>query len=112
MWALVIFVMSAISANAMPEIGIEHLDKAIHFGQFIIFALLLSHAFKYGKVTPINNLLFTLILAGGYGILMELAQLYIPGRSASIYDFGADLAGVVAGLILTKAVLYGRNKTF
>ena len=110
-WSFIILILSTVPARAFSKVDISYLDKAFHFGEFIVLALLMTHAFKYAKVSWANNSLFTLILAGGYGILMELTQLYVPGRSACVYDMMADLAGVTVGVILAKVVLYGGNKT-
>ncbi len=110
-WAFIVLILSTVPASAFPQTEISYMDKAFHFGEFIVLALLMTHAFKYAKVSLAENSLFTLILAGGYGILMELTQLYVPGRSASIYDIMADLAGVAVGVLIAKVVLYGRNQT-
>ena len=45
------------------------------------------------------------LLAGAYGVADELHQRYVPGRVASLEDFGADALGTVIALLLVWAVL-------
>lgn len=49
--------------------------------------------------TRLTRLAVALILIP-YAALLEIAQIYSPGRGASVLDFGASGAGVVAGSLL------------
>ena len=42
--------------------------------------------------------LAALLIAGSYGVLDELHQSFVPGRSSSIQDMALDLVGALAGL--------------
>ena len=43
-----------------------------------------------------------------YGLVTELIQRYVPGRSATLGDFLADVIGVVIGM--TAALVYLRKR--
>ena len=50
--------------------------------------------------------LVALVLAGGYGVVDEIHQSFVPGRSSSVFDvaadvFGASLAIVFIGMLAT-----------
>jgi hypothetical protein len=64
-------------------------DKAIHFSIAGLFALFLYRATRARSLWPIGALLVVFALE-------ETAQLLSVHRSASIYDYAADVAGVIA----------------
>lgn len=100
MWALVILILCGMPTSGFPTIKIPGIDKMVHFGLFMVFAILL--------ITEMNDLRMQLqvknsylwlsfVIAMGYGGLIELMQLYFfTSRGAEWYDFLADLSG--AGL--------------
>jgi VanZ family protein len=76
-------------------------DKANHFTAFFVLYILLSLAyqnFDSGKK-------FLLLLA--FGMQIEIVQLFIEGRSFSLYDVVADCVGIVLGIVFYK---YGVSK--
>ena len=44
------------------------------------------------------KLLAAPVVAGVFGLLMELAQVFIPSRGASLGDMGLNVLGVVVGV--------------
>lgn len=66
-------------------------DKLNHFMAFFTLALGLRCFWSRR-----NGLVFLLLL--GYGVLIEIAQYFIPGRYASVRDVLADVVGIGAGL--------------
>lgn len=46
----------------------------------------------------------------GYGVLIELVQLVVPGRSAELLDVLADACGIGLGLLLAAPVSLQREK--
>ncbi len=66
-------------------------DKLNHFMAFFTLALGLRCFWSRR-----NGLVFLLLL--GYGMLIEIAQYFIPGRYASGLDVLADVAGIGLGL--------------
>jgi hypothetical protein len=64
-------------------------DKLAHLGSFLLLALLADRAwpalgFTFLKWLPLL----------GYGLAIELLQTGVPGRDASLADWGADALGL------------------
>jgi len=88
-WAGMIFFVSSLHQVPTPPVDFLSWDKAAHFGEFAIFGFLLTRAFR-GRFVP------ALAVGVGWGALDEIHQLFVAGRSSSVYDFMADAAGVIA----------------
>lgn len=78
-------------------------DKLVHFGVFAFIAALLRFAI------PGASSCIIFAVAAMIGAADELHQYFVPGRTASLADFTADLAGVIFAVILLKR---GRLKPF
>jgi polysaccharide biosynthesis protein VpsQ len=63
---------------------------------FIIFAFLL-----FGKLTRLKEII-AIILAGGYGVLDEIHQYFVPFRSFSFLDLLKNATGILAMWYLTR----------
>lgn len=100
---LVLFIATTLPGKEVPDVGIS--DKVEHFTAYGILSILLYLTFVSQKNFPLLNkypVLFTILICAMYGIIDELHQLLIPGRSCDIYDFFADFIGVMLGqLIIT-----------
>jgi len=99
LWAALILVgTSWPNISVGPDIG--GLDKVVHFSMYGGFAYLLLRASRYraswGRVALV------LACVGVFGLLDEVHQAYIPGRSASIADWFADLLGGASGAIASR----------
>lgn len=77
-----------------------------HLIEFAALTLLLYRLLSHHLRWTFSHLsIAILLLAGGYGAADELHQRYVPGRVASVSDIGADMLGVVIGLVLVRAAL-------
>jgi len=99
-------------------IGIQHFhifefiirqpDKLEHFLLFFVFGVLLrltaSHS-RYPRIRE-NAMLVALMVGIGYGALDEVHQMLVPYRTASIYDFIADAAGIVCAQVFVALVMW------
>ncbi|MCK7459502.1 VanZ family protein [Idiomarina aminovorans] len=72
--------------------GIPYLDKLVHFVIFFVLALTFHRAFALSAK-------LSLLFLACYGLLIEVAQAYAPGRGADVYDWLADASGVIAYFI-------------
>ena len=86
--------------------GVPHLpgptDKILHFGEFFVFSLLLWRAFAgelFGKFA-LWRCIAVLLIGCAYALLDEVHQSFVPGRYASIYDWFADVAGILGMITL------------
>lgn len=102
-YAILIFVLSSFPYGP-PEPGITSTFPATykHVIEYSILGFLLLAAFRSNGKTKESSLLFAILLAGFYGLTDEFHQLFVLGRTASIYDVAADLLGSFFGAILTK----------
>jgi len=77
-------------------------DKSLHFLAYLTLVFLLW--FAVSGIRRVNwrrsGPWFVLLALVAYGIIDELLQGLVPGRSPDVMDFVADLTGVLTGLIL------------
>jgi VanZ family protein len=89
-WATIILYFTIIEAPYAKIIG----DKSIHIFAFFVFAVLVYLAIRENSGAIVYSMLF----AFAYSISMEIIQLYIPGRFASLGDIAANAIGVVLAI--------------
>lgn len=97
--------MTLTPGESMPDVsfwGMPNADKLAHFGMFFILAFLMVRGFlKKMLVRDIKNRPFyiTLVVTIVYGVLIEYAQSYIPGRSIEFNDMLANGLGSILGVL-------------
>lgn len=96
-------VLAVCVASLLPQedsVPLGHFDKLAHAGAYALTAFVgvLGARTRRGWLTVAA---MTLAL----GVLMEVLQSYVPGRSASIGDLIADVVGVMAGIWLAATSL-------
>jgi VanZ family protein len=92
-------------SDQVPSVEIG--DKVNHYIAFFVLGFFLNLTLKYQNRYPVlkkNILLTTIIIAAGYGLLDELHQLFVPGRSAEVLDWIADFIGAISGSILAEYI--------
>ena len=83
-------------------------DKTLHFLAYLILTFLIwsvvsgDRKVKWRRAAP-WLVLFVIVV---YGILDEWLQSYVAGRSCDVRDFFTDLAGALAGLILSSFLTF------
>ncbi|MBI5476332.1 MAG: VanZ family protein [Ignavibacteriales bacterium] len=103
-WALLIFIGSSIPSQYFPNQKIFTYDKVIHVILFFVFGVLVyrglaSRTFQ-SKVDYLR-LLISILIVVGYGILDELHQGTVRGRSVDFYDGVADMVGgIIAAIVV------------
>lgn len=99
-WAIIILVLTLIPGKAIPEVNIIGIDKVVHFIIFGIQMFLTLLPQRHSG--PISNRTMVLSVVGciSFGIMIELLQHFVPGRSTSIYDVIANTIGVALGYLL------------
>ena len=87
-------------------------DKLLHFVEYSIYTFLLWWGLTRRGLSRLTLQRIGLVLLAGslYGAVDELYQSFVPGRSSSIRDWYADVAGTVAmiTIILVKDK-YGKH---
>ena len=73
--------------------GVYHTDKIVHVLVFAVLGGLAALA-----RTSRRWLLLAVLALAGLGVLIEIGQSMVPGRSASLSDLLGDLIGIAAGV--------------
>jgi VanZ family protein len=86
------------SAHPIPfDIGGS--DKVIHILEYSFMGFLVAFGYKLTPETYQNQGKTTFITACLTGIVDEIHQYFVPGRSCNFFDFMADMAGCAIGII-------------
>lgn len=107
-WALVLLYASVSDPSGAGlsrtgPLGAVGVDKWLHAGAYAAFALVLAYALVPRCRGTRRGLLSTLVLAGGYGIAMEILQSPLAYRSFDPLDATANLLGAFA-IVLAVAL--------
>jgi VanZ family protein len=97
---IILLAATSFPSERLPTLGVG--DKSKHFFAYFILAFLLNLTLliqdKYPKMKEKAGA-YTWVIIAIYGILDELHQMLIPGRSAELLDWIADILGALAGVI-------------
>ena len=88
------YVAAVLPQGMAPVLG-SLSDKSHHILAFVVLGLLFRLSYKV-------NYWYALLLLVGYGVLIEVSQLYAIKRNAEQSDVVADLIGSFIGLKLYK----------
>lgn len=84
-------------------LNITFFDKIVHFVMYFFFSIAVLRAFRKSKKFLLRYIIFTVLIALFYGIIIEVIQyIYIPTRNADVYDILANLIGALCGVLLTE----------
>ena len=85
----IVFIL-AIVPNDHIKLDIDNADKLKHFTAFFVLSFLLNRA-----SSTIAHRLRNMGALLGFGIFIELVQLFLPFRESSIEDIIADSVGIL-----------------
>ncbi len=91
LWFIIsaIFILAALPVKKMPGAGFS--DKVNHIMAFFVLSIFALLAYPGMYLRSGLWLMF-------YGILIEIVQIWIPGRNCSLSDLVADLCGILTGM--------------
>lgn len=92
----------AISSLSLPDLSIDRFpfrDKGIHAVEYFVLGFLVAHAaLRTWPERPRARIAaVALLVTCGWGVLDEIHQAFVPGRSSDLLDVVADLVGALAG---------------
>jgi VanZ family protein len=104
-WIVLIFALSSIPDVTPGDMKLPAgTDKAVHFIEYGILAILFLRGLSYDHKRLSPLLVIAAILTGaGVGYMDELYQSRVAGRDSSYFDLAADIAGVLTGSLLYAA---------
>lgn len=88
---MVLIFLAPVPTTPLPDTN--HLDKLVHFGIFLVFALLFH-------VDRAPGVWWGLLTAFAFAAAIELVQAVLPYRDGDIWDFVAGAAGATCGTVL------------
>lgn len=104
-WIILLVLTSLPSTMAITS-GVS--DKIEHFLAYALLGVLVFLTLKLQKkylTFNKNAVVCAILIASIYGILDELHQLFIKGRSCDIKDWTADFFGAAIAVLITNYVL-------
>jgi VanZ family protein len=112
---LLVFIIAAVLfESTLPATvdseKIPKLDKLVHFLVFGLIAYLGVFLLNSYKIAG-NwlSMVITLVLMLLLGVVVEWLQSFTPGRTATINDVYADVAGAVVFMVVWKSTDFGRS---
>lgn len=93
LYVLIMMLVFLVPVPTTPLAESKHLDKVVHFGVFLVFALL----FHWDRSLKV---MWTLLISCAFAGAIELAQWFLPYRDADWWDFAAGAAGAGVGAVL------------
>jgi VanZ family protein len=100
---IILFTLTTLPVQSVPSVGVS--DKIEHLLAYFVLSILLYLTLLFQKKSVLFKnyaMLFTLLIVFTYGVLDEVHQLMIPGRSCELLDFLADVFGGIIGIIVIK----------
>jgi VanZ family protein len=96
LYAACIFLLSSWSSPPAPPGAVS--DKAVHACLYAGFALVVVRALAGGtwRGVTATAACAAVLIAAAYGASDELHQWFVPGRTADILDWRADVTGAAA----------------
>lgn len=95
-------VLSLLPQSALPPLP-DISDKIEHAGAYLALAAIAGPVWP--RMVEHGRTAVTLMLLGG---AIEIAQLWVPGRSAEWGDFAADMIGVLLGVAAFRLAAHRR----
>jgi VanZ family protein len=93
-----IFFMSARSDARVPD-GLS--DKRLHVMAYAVLAILTFRALMRQTPAAVSRatIVIAFLISATYAATDEIHQWFVPGRTADVYDFLADVTGASAALL-------------
>ena len=94
---LVIFFLSSLSNDMLPDFSFKLSDKLVHFIVFGILGFLMARSIYQfrGNFWRDKFIFWSILISSIYAASDEIHQSFVPGRFAGIGDWIADILGIV-----------------
>ncbi len=93
-WAAALFTGSLLPGGSVLAAGVERFNLfgfGLHLVGYAVFGLVLVLTLRKYQVK--NDFVWAILIAAGYGIVMEVLQIFVPNRDPSITDAVANAVG-------------------
>jgi len=111
-WIIIVFIGIALPSDDIPDINpVVNFDKIVHMILFGVVTFLMNGSLTLRGFTRRSAAIIGLLAGSAYAGLAEIIQLFVPGRSCSIYDFYAGVIGALIALIIAHFIKIGYAKS-
>lgn len=103
---LILFILTSLPSKMAVTVNVS--DKIEHFGAYGLLSVFLYLNLSFQNKIKIFNKFpatFTVLIASLYGLLDELHQLFVPGRSAEFLDWIADFSGSLIAVLIVRFLI-------
>jgi VanZ family protein len=100
-FAAIIYFLSSISGNTLPELNKFGIDKVAHFIEYGVLTLLIIRAVKgsFPRLGVLGSSVLVAVIVLVFAMLDERHQIMTPNRTCSFVDFIADFIGSSAAIL-------------
>jgi VanZ family protein len=114
---IILFVLTSLPTGLAIETR-DVSDKLLHFGAYgLLSVLLYLNIYFQNKYYLLKKYpaILTIIVASSYGLIDEIHQMFVPGRSTEFLDWLADFSGsllavIIIGYLIKKIKNYELKK--
>ena len=99
LWSLLVAVLLLTPGEELPDVGLDPVDKLAHVLIFGSHCFLLRRALA-GRAEGGATRVAAASVSGVYAVLLEVAQLWVPGRGFEWWDLVANAVGVALAALL------------
>jgi VanZ family protein len=110
--SVLIFILSILPGSALPKIpNIHNFDKVEHFIAYFFLAICLFAERKiHNRPKPLKDFAIPLIYPVGFGILMEILQIFTHDRTPSWTDILANTLGAITAITFFIIITYKKHE--
>lgn len=104
---IILFILTSLPTGLAIETR-DVSDKLLHFGAYGLLSVLLHlNMYFQNKFIRLKNspATFTLVIASIYGLIDEIHQMFVSGRSAEFLDWVADFSGSLVAVLITGYII-------
>jgi VanZ family protein len=110
LWGVLILALTSLPGASVPSIPpVPHIDKLAHAGLYLVFGALVARAAGEGRALGAGHAAIVMLGVIAFGAVDEWHQLFIPSRTGSWSDLGADTLGACIGVLAFQAALSRRE---
>lgn len=110
LWLGVIFAVSSIPGSTIPSAP-SITPYIVHFCEYFVLGVILYYI-AHAHDKPTEKVLIVVFIFGLlYGMSDEIHQLFVPGREFSLWDWAADIMGLIVGHWIAKHWIHRKLKT-
>jgi len=112
-WLVLIAILHALPGDDISKFDFLdglHIDKLAHVTMFMIAFVLLAYADK--RQYNLTSFRYIIVGLAMYGLALEYSQGYFfENRSMDIFDWLADICGILIGVLLFRKIPFSTSTT-